>query len=201
MRKALSDEHGQHVMETAKELAGTYGLLTDTGPFGEPDTQGWHYGYLYARALTIGGGTSEVQRNILGEKVLGLPARSRVNVPPGLRERLAAAAADTPDTDCPCEEIRSWNGWRCSRGRCDHGAARRRRGGDVPPRGRAFAAAYGGRILVRTTGARATLAAERIATPRLGRDRPVPGRHRVRARDDVLRDLLARGFTDAARRP
>ena len=73
VRKALSDEHGQHVMETAKELAGTYGLLDDRGPYGEPDAHGWHYGYLYARALTIGGGTSEVQRNILGEKVLGLP--------------------------------------------------------------------------------------------------------------------------------
>ena len=76
VRKALSDEHGQHVMETAKELAGTYGLLDDRGPYGEPDAQGWHYGYLYARALTIGGGTSEVQRNILGEKVLGLPRDS-----------------------------------------------------------------------------------------------------------------------------
>jgi alkylation response protein AidB-like acyl-CoA dehydrogenase len=73
VRKALSDEHGQHVMEMAMELAGTYGLCSDRGPYGEPDLTGWHYGYLYARALTIGGGTSEVQRNILGEKVLGLP--------------------------------------------------------------------------------------------------------------------------------
>jgi 3-oxochol-4-en-24-oyl-CoA dehydrogenase len=73
VRKALADEHGQHVMETAKALAGAYGLLADRGPFGAPDSAGWHYGYLYARALTIGGGTSEVQRNILGEKILGLP--------------------------------------------------------------------------------------------------------------------------------
>ena len=33
----------------------------------------WHYGYLFARALTIGGGTGEVQRNIIAERVLGLP--------------------------------------------------------------------------------------------------------------------------------
>jgi len=37
VRKALADEHGQHVMETAKELAGTFGLLDDCGPYGEPD--------------------------------------------------------------------------------------------------------------------------------------------------------------------
>jgi alkylation response protein AidB-like acyl-CoA dehydrogenase len=73
VRKALADEHGQQVMETAMALAGTYGLCADRGPFGEPDDAGWHYGYMYARALTIGGGTSEVQRNILGEKILGLP--------------------------------------------------------------------------------------------------------------------------------
>ncbi|MGQ0825400.1 MAG: acyl-CoA dehydrogenase family protein [Actinomycetota bacterium] len=73
VRKALSDEHGQHVMEMAKDLAGTHGMLADRGPYGTEDGGGWHYGYLYARALTIGGGTSEVQRNILGEKVLGLP--------------------------------------------------------------------------------------------------------------------------------
>jgi alkylation response protein AidB-like acyl-CoA dehydrogenase len=73
VRKALADEHGQHVMAAAMNLAGVDALLTDRGPYGEPDGGSWHYGYLYSRALTIGGGTSEVQRNILGERVLGLP--------------------------------------------------------------------------------------------------------------------------------
>ncbi|MEP6623390.1 MAG: acyl-CoA dehydrogenase family protein [Acidimicrobiia bacterium] len=73
VRKALSDEHGQHVMEMAIELAGTGGLLAAAGPYGDDGGGMWSYGYLYARALTIGGGTSEVQRNILGERVLGLP--------------------------------------------------------------------------------------------------------------------------------
>ena len=72
IRKVKADEHGQAVMELAKDLAGAGGMLTDVGPMGR-DPAMWHYGYLFARALTIGGGTGEVQRNILGERVLGLP--------------------------------------------------------------------------------------------------------------------------------
>ena len=72
VRKALSDEHGQHVMQMAMDLAGSDALLASAGPYG--DRSGlWTYGFLYSAALTIGGGTSEVQRNIIGERVLGLP--------------------------------------------------------------------------------------------------------------------------------
>ncbi|HVF74667.1 MAG TPA: acyl-CoA dehydrogenase family protein [Acidimicrobiales bacterium] len=72
VRKALADEHGQHILGLAKDLAGAAGMLTDVGPLGSPAGE-WAYGYLFAPALTIGGGTSEVQRNIIGERVLGLP--------------------------------------------------------------------------------------------------------------------------------
>jgi alkylation response protein AidB-like acyl-CoA dehydrogenase len=66
IRKALADEHGRRVMNLAKDLDGAHGMLATTDPE-------WHYGFLYSRALTIGGGTSEVQRNIIAERVLGLP--------------------------------------------------------------------------------------------------------------------------------
>jgi alkylation response protein AidB-like acyl-CoA dehydrogenase len=72
IRKVLADEHGQHIMAMAKDLAGPAGMLTDGGPLGA-DVAGWHYGYLFSPALTVGGGTGEVQRNIIGERVLGLP--------------------------------------------------------------------------------------------------------------------------------
>jgi alkylation response protein AidB-like acyl-CoA dehydrogenase len=73
VRKLLSDEHGQAVMGLAKDLMGTAGMLGQGGPLGAPDEHGWSYGYLFAPALTIGGGTTQVQRNILAERVLGLP--------------------------------------------------------------------------------------------------------------------------------
>jgi 3-oxochol-4-en-24-oyl-CoA dehydrogenase len=72
IRKVLADEHGQHVFGLAKDLAGAGAMLVDEGPLGAP-VGVWHHGYLFAPALTVGGGTGEVQRNIIGERVLGLP--------------------------------------------------------------------------------------------------------------------------------
>ena len=96
IQKIMGDEHGQHVMELAKDLAGASGMLTGSGPSGEiparsqsgatevnfPRGTGsqfpevdplWHYGWLFGPALTLGGGTFAVQRNIVAEHVLGLP--------------------------------------------------------------------------------------------------------------------------------
>jgi len=79
VRKALADDHGQHIMGLARDLAGAAGMLSESGPTpgavvagGWPDAL-WSYGFLFAPALTIGGGTSEVQRNIIAERTLGLP--------------------------------------------------------------------------------------------------------------------------------
>ena len=68
----LADEHGQAIMGLAQDLCGTDGLLTDRHPLGD-DPGLWHYGFLFSQALTIGGGTGDVQRNIVAERVLGLP--------------------------------------------------------------------------------------------------------------------------------
>jgi len=75
LRKALADDHGQEVMTMAQRLAGSAGMLTGHGPGGIDGDEGqsWYWGFLYSQALTIGGGTSVVQRNIIAERVLGLP--------------------------------------------------------------------------------------------------------------------------------
>jgi len=70
LRKALKDPHGKTVFNLAKDLMGAAGMLApDHDPVWEP----WANGFLFSPALTVGGGTSEVLRNIIGERILGLP--------------------------------------------------------------------------------------------------------------------------------
>lgn len=72
VRKLMADIHGQEVFQLARQLMGTSGVLRGVGPLGGND-QVWDFGFLFSPALTIGGGTSEVQRNVIGERILGLP--------------------------------------------------------------------------------------------------------------------------------
>jgi alkylation response protein AidB-like acyl-CoA dehydrogenase len=66
--KLFYSELNQRMQETALDLM---------GPAGQVDSGNrWQYGFLRSRANTIEAGTSEVLRNILAERVLGLP-RSR----------------------------------------------------------------------------------------------------------------------------
>jgi 3-oxochol-4-en-24-oyl-CoA dehydrogenase len=97
IQKVMADEHGQHVMALAKDLAGADGMLEGSGPAGDlPESARtgatevnvrrdlfpavepiWHHGFLFAPALTLGGGTFAIQRNIVAEMVLGLPRDPR----------------------------------------------------------------------------------------------------------------------------
>ena len=70
--KLFWSELDQRLRRTAIELAGLRGQLTRHDP-GAPDGGVWSHYFLWSHALTIHSGTSEIQRNILAERVLGLP--------------------------------------------------------------------------------------------------------------------------------
>jgi alkylation response protein AidB-like acyl-CoA dehydrogenase len=65
-------ETNQRMQELAVDLQGVYGQLYHGEAYATADGY-WQYGFLRARANSIEGGTSEIQRNIIAERVLGLP--------------------------------------------------------------------------------------------------------------------------------
>jgi alkylation response protein AidB-like acyl-CoA dehydrogenase len=71
LRKALADPHGKVVYELAIDLEGAAGMLAHG--FEDGTWAGWNDGFLFSPALTVGGGTSEVLRNVIAERLLGLP--------------------------------------------------------------------------------------------------------------------------------
>jgi alkylation response protein AidB-like acyl-CoA dehydrogenase len=70
IRKILADEHGQHVAALAVDMMGADGVL---GANVDIDHAVWTGAFLFSQALTVGGGTGNVQRNIVAERVLQLP--------------------------------------------------------------------------------------------------------------------------------
>lgn len=70
--KLSGDLWTQRLSDLAIEILGARGLPTEGSALAE-DAGQWARGALWNRALTIGGGTSEIQKNIIAERVLGLP--------------------------------------------------------------------------------------------------------------------------------
>jgi alkylation response protein AidB-like acyl-CoA dehydrogenase len=67
VRKLLGAEHDQRVQEVGLEMLGPAGVIPDG------DANMWVHGFLFNRCLTIAGGTTDVQRNVIAERLLGLP--------------------------------------------------------------------------------------------------------------------------------
>jgi alkylation response protein AidB-like acyl-CoA dehydrogenase len=63
--------------EIAMNVLGTDGLVVDGEPGGEYELDELHRTFMVSRSETIYAGASEIQRNIIGERVLGLPREPR----------------------------------------------------------------------------------------------------------------------------
>jgi alkylation response protein AidB-like acyl-CoA dehydrogenase len=76
-------ELNKRIYELCEDLLGPEGMLYGSYEMRRPRTAGEtgtaQYMFLRSRANSIEGGTSEVMRNILGERVLGLPGDVRVD--------------------------------------------------------------------------------------------------------------------------
>ena len=78
-------EFEKRYYETALEILGPWGqVMTAREEFEEIDTSSgeagtWATAFLWARAGTIYSGSSEIQKNIIGERVLGLPKEVRAD--------------------------------------------------------------------------------------------------------------------------
>jgi alkylation response protein AidB-like acyl-CoA dehydrogenase len=70
--KLFGSELGVEIARFATDLLGAHALVADPTP-SVPDAPRWLNRVLSSRQYTIAGGTSEIQRNIIGERTLGLP--------------------------------------------------------------------------------------------------------------------------------
>ena len=68
--KMATSEAGKAAYELGMEIVGPMAPVTDPS---FADTNRWSHGFFMSFANTIAGGSSEIQRNIIAQRVLGLP--------------------------------------------------------------------------------------------------------------------------------
>jgi len=72
LTKLYWSEMDKRLQETAMAVQGPYAALAPDSPWAIEEGR-WQYGWMWAQAETIYAGSSEIQRNIIAERVLGLP--------------------------------------------------------------------------------------------------------------------------------
>jgi 3-oxochol-4-en-24-oyl-CoA dehydrogenase len=73
VRKLLAMRNAQQIAELCFAMSGESGALGGGAGGKEPDGAKWARQTLQTRAVTIGGGTTDIQLNIIAERILGLP--------------------------------------------------------------------------------------------------------------------------------
>jgi alkylation response protein AidB-like acyl-CoA dehydrogenase len=85
--KLYYSELDKRLQEMTQAILGPYGQLTNglspdlslDGGEGEGDGGTWAHSFVWSRAGTIYAGSNEIQKNIIGERVLGLPKEVRAD--------------------------------------------------------------------------------------------------------------------------
>ena len=72
LTKLYWSEMDKRIQETAVAVQGQYGALAPEDGWAIEDGR-WQFGWMWSQAETIYAGSSEIQRNIIAERVLGLP--------------------------------------------------------------------------------------------------------------------------------
>jgi alkylation response protein AidB-like acyl-CoA dehydrogenase len=77
--KMIAAPHGQRLLELAKRVQGARGLVEGVQPFAAARKgahtvfDDWDYAFWFSPGITLGVGTQEILKNVVAERVLGLP--------------------------------------------------------------------------------------------------------------------------------
>ena len=103
IRKMLAAPHGQRVVDLAKRVQGPRGLMDGAAAF--PTTSerrgmfdDWDYAFWFSPAVTLGVGTQEILKNVVGERMLALPREYDPSARGPWNQSQGGAAAPNPAT-------------------------------------------------------------------------------------------------------
>ena len=79
IQKLVGTELRHELEGLALDIMGELGTLYEDDP-NVRDGGSWQFTYMYFLGLIIGGGTNQIQKNIISERGLGMPREPKVTV-------------------------------------------------------------------------------------------------------------------------